>query len=129
MNYNMNYNMSDEEYTNVMCSLNKQQYELCAHIMNQIDINTKPLRIFIEGGGGVGKTVLGRALCETINRYYNKRAGEDNTGRHVLVLAPNRYGCISYKGKYIQHRTMYSTFSRKDGTSFYGFKKSIIFKI
>ena len=60
------YNMSDEEYTNVMHSLNKQQYELCAHIMNQIDSNTKPLRIFIEGGGGVGKTVLGRALC-TIN--------------------------------------------------------------
>ena len=33
-----------------MHSLNKQQYELCAHIMNQIDSNTKPLRIFIEGG-------------------------------------------------------------------------------
>ena len=90
--------MSDDEYTNVMRSLNKQQYELCAHIMNQIDSNTKPLRIFIEGGGGVGKTVLGRALCETINRYYNKRAGEDNTGRHVLVLAPTGVAAFHIKG-------------------------------
>ena len=92
------YNMSDEEYTNVMHSPNKQQYELCAHIMNQIDSNTKPLRIFIEGGGGVGKTVLGRAPCETINRYYNKRAGEDNTGRHVLVLAPTGMAAFHIKG-------------------------------
>ena len=92
------YNMSDEEYANVMCSLNKEQYELFTHIMKQIDSNTKPLRIFIEGGGGVGKTVLGRALCETINRSYNKRAGEDNTGRHVLVLAPTSMAAFHIKG-------------------------------
>ena len=61
-------------------------------------IQTKLLGIFIEGGGGVGKTVLGRALCETINRYYKKRAGEDNTGRHVLVLAPTGMAAFHIKG-------------------------------
>ena len=123
------YNMSDEEYANVMYSLNKEQYELCAHIMNQIDSRTKCLKVFIEGGGGVGKTVLDRALCKTINRYYNKRAGEDNTGRHVLVLASVGMAAFHIKGNTFNTGPLYSTFSRKDGAAFHGSKKSIIFKI
>ena len=52
--------------------LNKKQYELCSHIMDQLQKNSEQMFIFIEGGAGVGKTFLGHALCETITRLHRK---------------------------------------------------------
>ena len=58
--------MSNDEYYHTMQILNQKQYELCTHVMHQLENNSEQMFIFVEGGAGVGKTVLGRALCETI---------------------------------------------------------------
>ena len=58
--------MSNDEYHHTMQILNRKQYELCIHVMQQLENNTEQMFIFVEGGAGVGKTVLGCALCETI---------------------------------------------------------------
>ena len=58
--------MSNDEYHEIMQILNLRQYELCVHVMHQLENNSEQMFLFIEGGAGVGKTVLGHALCETI---------------------------------------------------------------
>ena len=54
--------------------------------------------LFIEGGAGVGKTVLGCALCETIARYYRKQPGHVDSGKYILVLAPTGMAAYHIKG-------------------------------
>ena len=67
--------MNNDEYRDIMQMLNSKQYELCSHTMDQLENNCEQMFIFIEGGAGVGKTLLGRALCEMITRFYKKKAG------------------------------------------------------
>ena len=93
--------MNDHEYAEHMRTLNKKTmncqinnffpnklsdlgekgglnraHELCLHVMHQLEEEAEPMHLFIEGGGGVGKTCLGHALKETVTRYYRKQVGE-----------------------------------------------------
>ena len=90
--------MSNDEYDNTMQILNRKQYELCTHVMHQLENNTEQMFIFVEGGAGVGKTVLGRALCETIVRYYKKQPGHIDSGKYILILAPTGMAAYHIKG-------------------------------
>ena len=69
--------MNDNGYAEHIRTLNKKQYELCIHVMYQLEEEAEPMHISIEGGNGVGKTCLGHALMESITRYYRKQVGEN----------------------------------------------------
>ena len=88
--------MSNDEYCHTMQILNRKQYKLCIHVMHQLENYTEQMFIFVEGGAGVGKTVLGCALCETIVRYYRKQPGHEDTGKYILILAPTGLAALSY---------------------------------
>ena len=90
--------MNNDEYRNMMQMLNNKQYELCSHIMDQLESNCEQMFIFIEGGAGVGKTLLGPALCETITRFYKKKAGSPDNNEHNLILAPTGMAAYHIKG-------------------------------
>ena len=90
--------MSNDEYHHTMQILNRKQYELCIHVMHQLENNSEQMFIFVEGGAGVGKTVLGHALCETIVRYYRKQPGHEDTGKYILILAPTGMAAYHIKG-------------------------------
>ena len=47
--------MNDNECIEHIRTPNKKQYELCIHVMHQLE-EAEAMHIFIEGGGGVGKT-------------------------------------------------------------------------
>ena len=49
--------MNDSEYIEQMRIMNKKQYEWCIQVIHQLEEEAKPMDIFIEGGGGVGKHV------------------------------------------------------------------------
>ena len=80
--------MTDEEYVELMQSLNLRQSEICAHVMQWIQIRTEPMHIFIEGGAGVGKTKAAKAIYESMNRFYRTQPGVDPDQVHCIVLAP-----------------------------------------
>ena len=67
--------MNNDEYRSTMQMLNNKQYELCSHIMYQLEKNCEQMFIFIDGGAGVGKALLGHSLCETITRFHRKKQG------------------------------------------------------
>ena len=81
-----------------MQMLHNKQYELCSHIMDQLEKNCEQMFIFIEGGAGVGKTLLGCALCETITRFQRKKAGTADNNEHILILAPTGMAAYHIKG-------------------------------
>ena len=67
--------MPNEEYVELMQSLNLRQSEICAHVMQWIQARTGPMYIFIEGGAGVGKTKAAKAIYESMNRFYSTQPG------------------------------------------------------
>ena len=81
-----------------MQMLNNKQYELCSHIMDQLQKNYEQMFIFIEGRAGVGKTLLGCALCETITRFHRKQAGTADNNEHILILVPTGMAAYHIKG-------------------------------
>ena len=58
--------ISDIEYRQLMQSLNQKQSKLCTHIIQSIDTQTDPLYIVIEGGAGVGKMQLAKAIYQSV---------------------------------------------------------------
>ena len=105
--------MNDVEYKDVMQCLNTKQYELCTHVMHKIHDTKEQMCIFIEGGAGVGKTLLGRALSETITRYYQRQPGSVDAHQHVLITAPTGIAAYHIKGTTF-HTGLHIPINQKD---------------
>ena len=93
--------MADEEYTQLMQTLNLRQSEICAHVMQWIQTKTEPMYIFIEGGAGVGKTKAAKAIYESMNRFYRRQPGTNPDQVHCIVLAPTGMAAYHVKGNTI----------------------------
>ena len=83
-----------------MQMLKNKQYELCSHIADQLQKNSEQMFIFIEGGTGVGKTLLGCALCKRITRFHRKQTGTADNNEHILILAPTGMAAYHIKGTF-----------------------------
>ena len=90
--------MNDEEYQQIMRSLNKKQSEIVIHVMEQVTNSNDKMYIFLEGGAGVGKTQVANALNASINRAYRKMHDEDRSGNYTMVLAPTGIAAYHVKG-------------------------------
>ena len=66
--------------------------------MHQLEEEAEPMHLFIEGGGGVGKTCLGCALMETITRYYRWQIGENYECEVILTVAAAGMAAFQIKG-------------------------------
>ena len=93
--------ITENEYASLMQSLNKRQSELCAHIMTWIQTKTEAMHIFIEGGAGVGKTRVGKAIYESIERYYSSQPGKGPDQKYCILLAPTGMAAYHLKGNTI----------------------------
>ena len=54
--------MTGSEYMQLMQSLNLKQSGLCAHVLKAVNTQNDQMWIFIEGGAGVGKTQVVKAI-------------------------------------------------------------------
>lgn len=81
---------SNEDYINLMGSLNQKQYDYIIHVVNEVKLNATPFYHFIGGEAGVGKSKLITALYQTLTRHYRLDPGP--------VEAPNILIC-AYTGK------------------------------
>ena len=93
--------MPDEEYVELMQSLNLRQSEICAHVMQWIQTRIEPMHIFIEGGAGVGKIKAAKAIYESMNRFYRTQPGVDPDQVHCIALAPTGMAAYHVKGNTI----------------------------
>ena len=79
--------LPDEQYLNLLRSLNLRQREFFNHVLYWIKCKEEPLYAFLSGGAGVGKSVLIKALYQSLYRFLNLREGENPDDIRVLLCA------------------------------------------
>ncbi|KAK7573658.1 hypothetical protein V9T40_004699 [Parthenolecanium corni] len=79
--------MVEEEYYELMRKLNERQRKYCLHVMHELKSRRK-IYEFVNGSAGVGKSVLIKALNQSIIRYYNSKSDSNPGNLKVLLCAP-----------------------------------------
>ncbi|XP_060603545.1 uncharacterized protein LOC132756482 [Ruditapes philippinarum] len=100
--------LSDEEYRALLRSLNSKQKEFYNHVVHWIKTKDAPLYTFLSGGAGVGKSVVIRALYQTLYRMLNLKEGENSDDVRVLLCAYTGKAAFNINGS-----TISSAFKQK----------------
>ena len=79
--------MADGKYRELMRCLNVKQRHFFNHVVHWIKTKDAPLYTFLTGGAVVGKSVVIRALCQTLYRYLNLTEGENADEKRILLCA------------------------------------------
>ena len=79
--------LPEEQYLNLVRSLNLRQREFFNHVLYWLKCKDEPLYAFLSGGAGVGKSVLIKALYQSLYRFLNLREGENPDDIRVLLCA------------------------------------------
>ena len=104
--------LPDEEYLSLLKSLNLRQREFFNHIIHCIKCRDVPFYAFLSGGAGVGKSVVIRALYQSLYRILNLREGENPDDTRVLLCAYMGTAAFNIGGNTICsafHKKMYQT--------------------
>jgi len=97
--------ISDSDYRKLVRSLNKKQREFFYHVLHSIKTKDEPLRLFLSGGAGVGKSTVTNVLYQALDRYLNTIPGENPDNIKVLKAAPTGKAAFNIKGN-----TLHSAF-------------------
>ncbi|XP_070548510.1 uncharacterized protein [Ptychodera flava] len=91
----------DDQYHALVRSLNLKQKEIFHHVLKSIKTNKDPLRIFITGGAGSGKSVVIKAIYQALHRFLCSTAGEDPSDCRLLLCAPTGKAAYNINGSTI----------------------------
>ena len=89
--------LPDEDYLSLLRSLNLRQREFFNHIIHCIKCRDEPIYAFLSGGAGVGKSVVIRALYQSLYRMLNLRERENPDDTRVLLCAYIGHCCFQYR--------------------------------
>ena len=78
--------VSDQEYNELVNSLNTKQHDHLMHVVNAFKLNELPLYHFVSGEAGVGKSRLIKALYQALMRHFNREPGPVDTPE-ILITA------------------------------------------
>ncbi|CAF3962918.1 unnamed protein product, partial [Rotaria sordida] len=78
----------DTEYQEMMRSLNNNQRRYTLNVMNLIKNGDKQFFHFINGGAGVGKSTLIKAVYQSILGFYNSLPGSNPESIRTAICAP-----------------------------------------
>ena len=67
-------------------------------MLHSVKTSDDPLRLFLSGGAGVGKSTVTNALYEALIRYLNSIAGETPDEINVIKAAPTGKAAFNIKG-------------------------------
>ena len=77
--------LPDEEYLRLLRSLNLRKREFFNHIIHWKKWRYEPIHAFLSGVAGVSKSVVIRALYQSLYRMLNLREGETPDEIRVLL--------------------------------------------
>ena len=91
--------METNKYRKLVPSLNREQMEFFYHIvLHSVKTDREPLRAFLSGGAGVGKSTVTNVLYEAVIRYLNSIQGENPDEVKVIRVAPTRKAAFNVSG-------------------------------
>ena len=102
--------LPDDEYLQLLRSLNLRQREFFNHIVHWIKSKDEPVYAFLTGGAGVGKSVVIRALYQSLYRLWNLKDGENPDDKRILLCAYMGFAAFNISGQTISsafHKKMY----------------------
>ena len=102
--------LPDDEYLTLLRSLNLRQREFFNHIVHWIKCKDEPVYAFLTGGADVGKSVVIRALYQTLYRILNLKDGENPDDKRILLCAYMGFAAFNISGQTICsafHKKMY----------------------
>ena len=67
-------------------------------VLHSIKTKDDPLRLFLSGGAGVGKSTVTNALYEALIRFLNSIAGENPDDVKVVKTVPTGKAAFNIKG-------------------------------
>ena len=100
--------LPDEEYLQLLRSLNIRQREFFNHVVHWIKCKDEPIYAFLSGGAGVGKSVVIRALYQSLYRTLNLKQGENPDDIRILLCAYMGFAAFNISGQ-----TICSAFHKK----------------
>ena len=93
----------DNEYYSLLRKLNFKQQEIFLHINRWIRTKSEPIRIFLSGAAGTGKSVVIRALYQSLHRYLITNSVDDLDHIRVLRCAPTGAAAFNVEGLTLHH--------------------------
>ena len=93
--------LQDVQYRALIQSSNSKQRQFYDHAIHWIKTKDEPLYTFLTGGAGVGKSVVIRALYQTLYRFLNLKEGEDPNDIRVLLCAYTGKAAFNINGSTI----------------------------
>ena len=91
--------MSDNDYYALVRSLHEKQRQYFYHVLHsKVKTKDDPLRLFLSGGAGVGKSTVTNALYEALVRYLNSIVGKNPDDVKVVKTAPTGKAAFNIKG-------------------------------
>ena len=68
------------------------------HVLNSVKTGKLPLRLFLSGGAGVGKSTVTNALYEALIRYLNAQTENYPDDISVVKVAPTGKAAFNIRG-------------------------------
>ena len=105
--------MTDDEYYDLLCKLNRKKQEFHMHIMQQSQQNINQVLCALHGGAGTGKSTVIHAIHQGLYRLL-KKSGQDHSIQHILLVAPtgkaasNIHGTTIHKAFFIPANQKFS---------------------
>ena len=102
--------LPDDEYLTLLRSLNLRQREFFNHIVHWIKCKDEPVYAFLTGVAGVGKSVVIRALYQTLYIILNLKDVENPADKRILLCTYMGFAAFIISGQTICsafHKKMY----------------------
>ena len=93
----------DNDYCSLLRKLNFKQQEIVLHINHWISTKSEPLRLFLSGAAGTGKSVVIRALYQSLHLHLIRNSVDDLDHIRVLRCAPTGSAAFNVEGLTLQY--------------------------
>ena len=90
--------LKDDDFRKLPQSVNIEQTEIFYHVLISVKTGKLPLRLFLSGGTGVGKSTVTNALCESLIRYLNTQPENNPDDASVVKVAPTGKAAFNIRG-------------------------------
>ncbi|XP_071581581.1 uncharacterized protein [Temnothorax nylanderi] len=74
---------------NILRKLNDKQREIIMHVLCCFKNGKLPIRLFLSGSAGVGKSTVINAIYQVLLNYFDDMPGENNNKVKILLCAPS----------------------------------------
>ena len=93
--------LPEHDYRQLIQSLNKKQREFFTHVIQWIKTKQEPLRLFLTGGAGVGKSLVIKALSQYLLRHLYSTEGQNPEDCRMILTAPTAMAAYLINGIHI----------------------------